>query len=75
VALTARKINVWIIKRRPCSYSRGYVIDARDTAELEHVDEALTASHIGAVAFLIHQHLIGIAARRNGRVHISASRI
>jgi hypothetical protein len=39
------------MKRRPRSYCRGYVINAHEAAELEHVDEALTAAHVGTVAF------------------------
>src|SRR5262249_6521825 len=68
-------VHVWVIKCRSCSYCRGYAINAREAAEPEHVDEALTAAHIGTVALVIHKHVIGIAARRNGRAHISASRI
>jgi hypothetical protein len=68
-------VDVRVIKRRPCPYCRGYVINAREAPELKHVDEALTAAHVGTVAFVIHKHVIGIAARRNCRAYISASRI
>ena len=46
-----------------------------ERAGLGDVDEALTAAHVSTLAFVIHKHVIGIAARRNGSVHISASRI
>ena len=48
-------VDVWVIKCRACSHRRGYVINAREAPELKHVDEALTAAHVSAVAFVIHK--------------------
>src|SRR5262245_61917754 len=68
-------VRVWVVKRRPCSDCRGYVINAREAAELEHVDEAFTAAQVGTVAFFIHKHAVGIAARGNCGGQISVARI
>src|SRR5262245_46792544 len=68
-------VHVWVVKRRPRSYRRGYLIDAQETAELKHVDEALAAAHISTVAFVINKHVVGIAARGNGGCQISVARI
>src|SRR5262249_33738155 len=67
-------IDVGVVERRPCSYRRGDLSNAREAAELKYVDEALTAAHVGTVALVIHKHVIGIPARRDDRTHVSASR-